>query len=194
MTPDCMNTGAPDELDNRRFRQVGCETGKDPSATYSDDELCDNCLQIDFEGAFQIPEIGRKRHGVLIAGLGRKTNEWGQAACPMCRLFAAVRILQYGTSVTDTSDYHLRACSFLKATNFVRASRQLSEPFKKADSPCLLVLRGNGRSQESWLGEQSLKLSQTAGIISSVVSTTTEFSTKFQTRRVLPDRIDYHLL
>ena len=44
------------------------------------------------------------------------------------------------------------------------------------------------------MGEETLKLSQTAGIISSVVSATTESSTKFRTRRVLPDRIDYHLL
>ena len=112
----------------------------------------------------------------------------------MCRLFAAVRILPHGVSVTDTSEYHLRACSFLRATDFVRTSRQLFEPFKRADSPCLLVLPGNGRSQNSWLGEQSLKRSQTAGIISSVISSTTQSSTKFRTRRVLPDRINYHLL
>ena len=192
--PDCTNIRALDQLDNPKFRQLGYETGKNSSAAYSDDELCDTCQQIDFDEAFQIPDIGRKRHGVLIAELGTKTNEWGQAACPTCRLFAAVRILPHGVSVADTSEYHLRACSFLKATNFVRTSLQLSEPFKKADSPCLLVLRGNGRPHDSWLGEETLKLSQTAGIISSVVSATTESSTKFRTRRVLPDRIDYHLL
>ena len=194
MMPECTNTSAPGPLDNRQFRQIGNETGKSLSAIYSDNEFCENCLQINFDEAFQIPDIGRKRHGVLVADLGRKTNEWGQAACPTCRLFAAVRNLPHGTSVTDTSEYHLRACSFLQATDFVRVSRRLSEPFRKADSPCLLVLRGNGRSQDSWLGEQTLRLIQSAGIISPVVSTNTESSTQFGTRRVLPDRIDYQLL
>ena len=197
MTPDCTNTKDPDQLDNRKLDQLGCETDKSPSATCSDDELCDNCLQIDFEGAFQIPDIGRKRHGVLIAELGTKTDEWGQEACPTCRLFAAVRIPPRGASVTDTSEYHLRACSFLKATDTVRVSRQLWEPFKKADSPCLLVLQGHGHSRNSWLGKQSLKFSRTGGIISPVVSSTTESlesSTKFQVRRILPGHIDYHLL
>ena len=76
----------------------------------------------------------------------------------------------------------------------MRTSRRLYEPFKSADSPCLLVLRGNGRSQDSWLGEQSLKLCRTVGVISSVVSSTIESSKKFRTRRVLPDRINYQLL
>ena len=194
MTPDSTNTRTPDQLDNRKSHQVGRETGKNPNASYSDDELCDNCRQIDFERAIKIPDIGRQRHGVLVAELGRKPNEWGQVACPTCRLFAAVRILPDGISVTDTSEYHLRACSFLKATDFVKTSRLLSEPFKKADSPCLLVLRGNGGSRDSWLGWQTLKVIQTAGVISSVVSSTTKFSTRYQVRRTLPDHIDYHLL
>lgn len=194
MASPCTTTTATDRFDNQNFRRLDCETGKNPFATDSDEELCDDCLQIDFEGAFQIPDIGRKRHGVLVAELGRKTNGWDQAACPTCRLFAAVRILPDGISVTDTSEYHLRACSFLKATDFVRNSRQLSEPFKSADSPCLLVLRGNGRSQDSWLGEQSLKLSRTVSVISSVVSSTTESPKQFRSRRLLPDRINYTLL
>ena len=194
MAPGCTTIRAPDQLDNRKFRQLDCETGEKSSATVSDDELCDNCQQIDFEEAFQIPDIGRKRHGVLVAELGIKTSEWGQAACPTCRLFAAVRIPPDEISVTDTSEYHLRACSFLKATGCVRTFLQLSEPFKSADSPCLLVLRGNGRSQDSWFGEQSLEFCRTVGVISSVVSSTTESSKKFRTRRVLPDRINYQLL
>lgn len=194
MASDCANIKAPDQPHKRKLDQLDSEVSKNPSASYSDDELCDHCLQIDFEGAFQIPDIGRKRHGVLVAELGRKTVEWSQAACPTCRLFAAVRVPPHGISGTDTPEYHLRACSFLKATGFVRTPRLLSEPFRKADSPCLLVLRGNGRSQDAWLGEQSLKRSQKSGIICPVVSSTTESSTKFGTRRVLPDRINYHLL
>ena len=91
MAPDCTTTRAPEQLDNRKFHQLGQTTGKNPSATVSDDELCDNCLQIDFEGAPQIPDIRINRHGVLVAELGSKTNEQGQTACPTCRLFAAVR-------------------------------------------------------------------------------------------------------
>ena len=192
MASDCANIKAPDQPHTRMFDQL--EVSKDSSAEYSDDELCDDCLQIDFEEAFYIPDIGRKRHGVLVAELGKRTVEWGRAACATCRLFAAVRVPPHGISGTDTSEYHLRACSFLKAIGFVRTPRLLSEPFRKADSPCLLVLRGNGRSQDSWLGEQSLKRSQKPCIICPVVSSTTESSTNVGTRRVLPNRINYHLL
>ena len=41
--PDCTNIRALDQFDNPKFRQLGYETGKNSSAAYSDDELCDTC-------------------------------------------------------------------------------------------------------------------------------------------------------
>lgn len=71
MASDCANIKAPDQPHKRKFDQLFSEVSKNASAKNSDDELCDDCLQIDLEGAFQIPDIGRKRHGVLVAELGR---------------------------------------------------------------------------------------------------------------------------
>lgn len=190
-----MDVAACTQGHKRKFDQLDPETSKVFSGSSSDDELCDDCLKIDFE---RTSNIRRKKNGVMIAELGRKTSEWSKAACPMCRLFAAVlaaRVQPNETFVTDTSDYHLRAFSFLKATN-VNSHPWLPKAITMADSPCLLVLNGNGRSKDAWSEWHGRMLchNQTSRIICAVVSSATEFSPRFGTRRLLPDCIGYPLL
>lgn len=182
----------------RKFDLLDSEKKSVSSEHYAEGDLCDDCLKIDFERVLQIPDIRRKSYGVPVAELGRKTTEWGKAACQMCRLFAAVRVSPDEPAVGGTSEYHLRACSFLKATNLVYFDRSLPEPIRKADAPCLLVLLGKGRSRSRTGRPQSLTAmigrGQSSGIICPVISPATESTPRLGTRRLLPDRIDYDLL
>ena len=195
----------------RKFDQLDLQTNVPSPTDYAPEELCSKCQQIDFEAAFQIPNIRLERKGVTVADLGRKGIEWGKTACPVCRLFADVCDRSDESSVEDTSHYHLRAFSFLKATENVSTTRDVPEPLSKADPPCLLVLGGDGSSQRQSPGEYcdfvqrpthgypSLWEALTyyahfSGIVHPVVSSATEALSQFGTRRLLPDRIDYHLL
>ena len=178
------------------FGQLDSETKSIPFERYYDGEmLCGGCLQIDFDGAFQIPDIGQYSCGVPIAELGRKRFSW----CPMCRLLAAVRIPPPDTPfVADTSEYHLRACSFLTATIVGNHAGRLPYTLREADSPCLLVLSGKGHQPYSEDRTRELRdminRSQSFGMICPVVTSTSRSSPRFETRRVLSDSIDYHLL
>ena len=184
----------------RKLNQLDLQTNLPSRKDNSPEELCSECQKIDFEAAFQIPDIGPETYGVVVAELGRKGSEWGKAACPMCRLFAAVRVQPAGRPTTDSSEYHLRALPFLRGTGHVSSDASLPEHLKKADSTCFLVLGGKGRSlQVPSRGQQSLKdliypNSQSFGMICRVVSSATETPPRVGTRRLLPDRIDYHLL
>ena len=187
----------------RKFDHLGTDTNSVPSGQCTEEKVCEDCLDIDFEGTFQIPDIRQIPYGVPVAELGKKTAEWGQAACPMCRLFAAVRVPQDKTAVAGSLEYHLRAYSFLTATNHLYPDVSLPEPIKMADIPCLLVLGGKGRGQSPIDGPQLPSLDaiatmisrgQSSGIICPVVSSATVFSPRFGTRRLLSNRIDYGLL
>ena len=182
----------------RKFDQLNLQTNVASPKDNASEELFSKCQQIDFEAAFQIPDIRRRRNGVVIAELGRKGTDWGNTTCPMCRLFATVRAPSVESSLADTSHYHLRALSFLKATESVVTSSVLPEPLRKVDRSCLLVLSGKGRSRRSSPGQQSLKAligdTQSYGVIYPIVSSATESSPHFGTRRLLPDCVDYQLL
>ena len=171
------------------------------SVSFGDDaaeKLCSNCQRIDFEGAFQI-DLKWQTHGVVVAELGQKGTEWGKSACSMCRLFAAVRVQPAGRPLSDSSEYHLRALPFFKATQSVFSDASLPEDIKKTDSTCLMVLSGRGRNRKVRShGQPSLtnliSHSQSYGMICPVVSSAPETPPQVGTRRLLPDRIDYHLL
>ena len=117
----------------------------------------------------------------------------------MCRLFAAVRVQPVGRPISDSSEYHLRALPFFKATESVFSDASLPEQIRKADSACFMVLSGKGRNHKVQLrGQQSLtdliSHSQPYGVICPVLSSATETPPRVGTRRLLPDRISYHLL
>ena len=163
------------------------------------EELCSKCQKIDFEAALQIPDIRRKTYGVVVAELGRKGIEWDTTTCPICRLFAAVCIQPAGKSTTNSPEYHLRALPFLRTTGNVFSGAPLPEDLKKADSACFMVLSGKGRNhKERSRGQQSLtgliSHSQSYGVICPVVSSASETPPRVGARRLLSDRIDYHLL
>ena len=198
---DSVEKGAPnrDPSRKRKFEQLDHETNVAFPEDDAPEELCIKCQQIDFEGAFQISDIRRKSYGVVVAELGRKGIEWGKAACAMCRLFAAVRAQPAGRPTTDSSEYHLRALPFLRATGNVVPRASLPEHLKKADSTCFLVLSSKGRSlrlpsREPQSLTDLIHNSQSFGVICPVVSSATETLPRVGTRRLLPDRIDYHLL
>ena len=182
----------------RKFDHLDSDTNSVTSGQCGEEELCADCLNIDFEGALQIPDIRRKPSGVPVAELGRRTVDWGKAACQMCRLFAAVRVPPDGIAVAGTSKYHLRACSFLSATKLVNIDRSLPESIRKADAPCLQVIGRISRSRTSTNRPQSflamIGRGESFGIICPVVSSACESSPRLGTRRLLPDRIDYDLL
>lgn len=197
LSPRSAEIGVP-ACNLRRIDHVDYERKSVSSGQCAEEELCRDCLDIDFGRAFRYAPIRWKPYGVPVAELGRKTIEWGKTACPMCRLFATVRVPEDGTSATSTSEYHLRACSFLRVTCLVSIDRPLHGFMKKADTPCLLVLGGKGRSRFQKDEPQSLKAmisrAQSSGIICPVVSSATESPPRLGTRRLLPDRIDYDLL
>ena len=184
----------------RKFDQLDPGTS---SVSFGDDAtegLCSNCQRIDFEGALRIVNRRRKPCGVVIAELGRKGIEWGKAACAMCRLFAAVRVQPASRPTTDRLEYHLRALPFLKATGIVHLGLSVPKNLKKVDAACFLVLSGNGRSAEVRSLEKEpfrdfiYGHSRYFGVICPVVSSATKSKPRVGTRRLLPDRIDYHLL
>ena len=183
----------------RKFDQLDSGTSSVSSGNDAAEELCSNCQRIDFEGAFQNSDIRRNYCGVVIAELGRKRIEWGKAACAMCSLFAAVHVQPAGRPTTDSSEYHLRALPFLRATRNVFDGASLPEHIKKADSTCFLVLDGNGRSRRLPAYAQPsltnlIRHDQSFGVICPVVSSARKTSPRVGTRRLLPDRIDYQLL
>lgn len=193
------DASARDLSRKRKFDQLDSGTSSVSFGNDAAQELCSNCQRIDFEGAFQNSDIRRKNCGVVIAELGRKGIEWGKAACPMCSLFAAVRVQPAGRPTTDSAEYHLRALPFLRATGNVVPGASLPQHLRKADSTCFLVLSSNGRSLRlPSHGPQSLTdlihNSQSFGVICPIVSSATETLPRVGTRRLLPDRIDYNLL
>ena len=182
----------------RKFDQLDPETSNLSLRKDVVEEICSNCQQIDFEGAFQI-DLKWQTHGVVVAELGRKGIEWSKSACSMCRLFAAVRVQPAGRPLSDISEYHLRALPFFKATESVFSGASLPEQIRKADSACFMVVSGKGRNRKVRLREQQsltdlIRHSQPYGVISPIVSSATETPPRVGTRRLLPNRIDYHLL
>ena len=183
----------------RKFDQLDLQTNVASPRDNAPEELCSKCQQIDFEAAFQIPDIRRKTYGVVVAELGQKGIEWGKTACSMCRLFAAVCVQPAGKPTTDSSEYHLRALPFLRTTGNVFPGASLPEYLKKADSACFMVLSGRGRNRKKRSrGQQPstdlISHSQSHGVICPVVSSASETPPRVGARRLLPDRIDYHLL
>ena len=182
----------------RKFAQLDPETSSVSSGNDAAEELCSNCQRINFEGAFCIPDIWPETDGVVVAELGRKRTNWGKSACAVCRLFVAVRVQPAGRPITDSSEYHLIALPFLKATKSVFPDVSLSKHLQKEDPTCFLVLSGKRSLRVPSSGSPSLNnlidRTPSFGMICPVVSSATEPSPRVGTRRLLPDRIDYQLL
>ena len=179
--------------------QIDPEPSSVSSGITAGEELCSNCQRIDFEGALQNFAILRSYDGVVIAELGRKGIEWGKAACPMCRLFAAVHVQPAGRPTTDRLEYQLRALPFLRAPGRMKFDASLPERLDKPDSNCFLVLSNQEVSKELGLPWRLslvdlINHSVSFGVICPVFSSATEIPPHVGTRRLQPDRIDYHLL
>lgn len=110
----------------------------------------------------------------------------------MCRLFAAICVPSDGTAVAGTSEYHLRAYSFLGATTFLESWSSQHEAIGRADAPCLVALPGKRLSRSLRYGP--FRRGQSSRVICPVVSPATESPPRLGARRLLLDGIDYDLL
>jgi hypothetical protein len=86
-----------------------------PVAEIDSERICDRCSEFDFESIFDPsnetpPSAGRPigRH------VGAITAATEASACPLCRLFAAVRFPREVTVSNPSGHYHLRSWSTLK--------------------------------------------------------------------------------
>ena len=103
---------SPDPL-NYPYAKRRCErAGEDASFPASEDALCETCETIDLDRIFKMRV--RKNStlvGELVAPLGALDSSSRRSSCPLCRLFATLRIDELKcSSTTENSDkYFLRA-------------------------------------------------------------------------------------
>ena len=108
--------------------------------------LCDDCQRLNLIDLLeQRKRTLRACCGVAIADFGKRTSNWNEATCSLCRLFAAVRV----TSESFGDEYHLRVVSFLKSCPEV-IHCYANKALNNADTICLVVLPGNSRRRHSY--------------------------------------------
>ncbi|MCJ1457285.1 hypothetical protein MMC28_007652 [Mycoblastus sanguinarius] len=145
---------------------------------HDEESLCDGCKRIDLETVFNSrDQLGKS--GFIVADLGYRTSLWEKSTCPLCRLFAAVRVQPDEKLEPRPTKYFLRAVSFLKSMSEMA---EKTKAVRDTDTVCLAVLPGKGLS----------KLPRDFGY--PVISSSSDISSAFRARALRPDRLDYRLL
>lgn len=175
---------------SKRAVRTGHDSGSKPWNPHNNEEtLCDNCQEIDLKTAFKQAWKRNDETGVPIADLGSQTKAWNKSSCTLCRLFAAVSSLS-----EDSKLYHLRAMSFIRATQNLEYFEPMT--YNNGDAICLVVVPGDNERHDDVDGKLKKDIwnCRTTGCILPVHLSSSTNRSRYKARLMNAECIDYDFI